>query len=173
MGSGTDIYLVRHAAAVDGEAGLSDDCRYLTAKGRKVFSKVASELKGLGISFDLIVTSPLVRAVQTAEILAGETKYRGEVVAATALGPGGRALDHLLRTAGEMPGSSVAFVGHEPRMGQLAGELLGRGAMPFRKGQVMRIVFSGGVAPGVTGRFKWALMPSGERVDSLKDLEAA
>lgn len=173
MGSSTDIFLVRHAIAVDGGGGLGDEHRYLTGKGRKIFSKIAETLGDQDIRFDLIVTSPLVRAVQTAEILAQGTRYKGDVVAAPAFGPGGRAMEYLLRTAASHQGDKIAFVGHEPRMGQLAGQLLGRTALPFKKGQVMRIDFDERIEPGMTGRFRWALLPSGDRIESLKDLDAA
>jgi len=173
MGSSTDIYLVRHAAAVDAADTAGDEQRYLTPKGRKVFQKTADELHDLGVKFDLIVSSPLVRTIQTAELLATGTRYKGEVIAADALAPGGRTMEFLLRLAAAHRGEKIALVGHEPRMGQLAGQLLGRGSIPFRKGQVMRIDFADELAPGSTGRFKWTLLPSGDRLDSLKDLDAA
>ncbi len=171
MGSSTDIFLVRHGVAIDGNAGLGDEHRYLTAKGRKIFTQLAEELRSEGIRFDLIVASPLVRTVQTAEILAAFTKYKGDVVAATAFAPGGRAMEYLLRTAAAHEGEKIAFVGHEPRMGQLAGQLLDRPPLPFKKGQIMRIDFESRVEPGVAGKFRWALLPSGDRIGSMKDLD--
>jgi len=173
MGSSTDIFLVRHAIATDGGAGLDDEYRYLTSKGRKIFTHLAEELHEQGVKFDLIVSSPLVRTVQTAEILAACTKYKGDVVATTSFAPGGRAMEYLLRTAAAHEGDKIAFVGHEPRMGQLAGQLLDRPPLPFKKGQIMRIDFDKRVEPGMAGKFRWALLPSGDRIDSMKDLDAA
>src|SRR3981189_1223644 len=69
-----EIYLVRHGIAVDGESDGPDAFRPLTGKGRRRFHKTARAFARLGRKLDLILTSPLVRAVQTAEILAGETE---------------------------------------------------------------------------------------------------
>ena len=70
------IYLVRHGIAVDHEdrGNLDDDDRPLTGKGRRRFRRTARAFARLGEPLDFIFTSPLARAVQTAEILAGALK---------------------------------------------------------------------------------------------------
>ena len=65
------LYLVRHGIAVDGGEAMPDGSRGLTDKGRRRFHRTARAFGKLGHKLDLILTSPLVRAVQTAEILAG------------------------------------------------------------------------------------------------------
>src|ERR671929_2162184 len=72
------LYLVRHGIAVEGGDGIPDDFRVLSDKGRRRFQKTARTFGKRGRELDLILTSPLVRAVQTAEILAGATAH-GEV----------------------------------------------------------------------------------------------
>jgi phosphohistidine phosphatase len=65
-----ELYFVRHGIAVERIPGVPDSFRELTGKGRRRFRKTARAFAQLGRSLDLILTSPLVRAVQTAEILA-------------------------------------------------------------------------------------------------------
>src|SRR5437667_6035385 len=68
-----EIYVVRHGIAVPSEAGIPDRFRPLTSKGRRRFRRTARRFARLG-ELDLILTSPLVRAVQTAEILVAAVK---------------------------------------------------------------------------------------------------
>jgi phosphohistidine phosphatase SixA len=74
------LYLVRHAIAEDRTPDHEDDSmRPLTDKGRDKMRRIASGLKSLGVTPDLIVSSPYVRASQTASILAKELKYKEEI----------------------------------------------------------------------------------------------
>src|SRR5262245_37803816 len=84
-----EILLIRHGQAVDEAPGLGDGGRWLTAKGRKVTRKVARWVAKGGRRRPLsICSSPLVRAVQTAEILAAEAGFKGEVRMLAQLAPG-------------------------------------------------------------------------------------
>lgn len=119
------IHIVRHAEAVERTPEIREEHRYLTRRGRRRFRKAAKSLATLGISPDLILTSPLIRAVQTADILAEKLSYKRELTVAAQLAPGFRpeALDELLKLypqAGE-----VALVGHEPDLGLVTQALLG------------------------------------------------
>ncbi|HRI53413.1 MAG TPA: histidine phosphatase family protein, partial [Pseudomonadota bacterium] len=60
------VYLIRHGHAVDESGTISDEQRYLTKKGRKTVREVGRVLKEAGVELDAVLTSPLVRAVQTA-----------------------------------------------------------------------------------------------------------
>ena len=75
MGDNVKLILVRHAAAVERGGGVPEDYRYLTPEGRIYFRKTAGTMAGRGIAPDLILTSPLLRAVQTADILAEAIAY--------------------------------------------------------------------------------------------------
>jgi phosphohistidine phosphatase len=141
MGSPTTVYLVRHAiAAARGEDWPDDDKRPLTARGVTRFKESVSGLSRLDVAVDEIFTSPLVRAKQTAEILAGGLPGKPAVKVLDALSPGhapGSILAQLARTARRR---RIALVGHEPGLGELAAHLIGAGrALEFKKGGVCRI----------------------------------
>ena len=76
------LYLVRHAEAIERSATTPDASRYLTTKGRLSFRKIARRARKAGAVPDVIFTSPLLRSVQTAEILAERLKHKGDVVVA-------------------------------------------------------------------------------------------
>ena len=134
------LYLVRHAEAVERSGTTPDASRYLTTKGRLAFREIARRVRKAGIAPAVIFTSPLLRAVQTAEILAERLKHKGEVVVARELSPGFdlRALRALLAGAGNP--AEAAFVGHEPDLGGIAAALMSvRGGFPLRKGAVVAL----------------------------------
>jgi phosphohistidine phosphatase len=149
------LYLVRHAEAIERSGTTPDASRYLTTKGRLAFRKIARRVRKAGIAPAVIFTSPLLRSVQTAEILAERLKHKGDVVVAKELSPGFdlRALRSLLSGAGNP--MEAAFVGHEPDLGDLAATLL---ALPaggaLRKGAVVAMEVDGSVPKG-TAKFLW------------------
>jgi len=149
------LYLVRHAEAIERSATTPDAARYLTPRGRVAFRKIARRVREAGIAPVVIFTSPLLRAVQTAEILAERLKHGGPVVVAKELSPGfdDRALRSLLADAGNP--AEAAFVGHEPDLGDLAATLLAiRGGFPLRKGAVVALEAEGNARKG-SATFLW------------------
>jgi phosphohistidine phosphatase len=153
-----DLTLVRHAAAEprSGDDAGADAARALTREGRRRFRRVRTGLARLDLSFDRMFHSPLVRAVQTAELL--EPLVTGPVHAEPLLAAApGAAL--LARLKGERP----VLVGHEPWLGELLallvlGDASHGGAFLWKKGGAalltgdptpggMRLV--GFLAPGV------------------------
>lgn len=122
------LYLIRHADAVREELVGSDPERWLSLRGREEARGLARLLREQGVSLDAIVTSPLVRAVQTAELLAGGLDFLGVVAVLPALAPGA----HPRRAAEALPafGSSVAIVGHAPGISALTALLLGIPGFP-------------------------------------------
>jgi phosphohistidine phosphatase len=135
------LYLVRHAIAAErGPAWPDDDRRPLTHRGIARMREIAAGLRALGVRPAVVATSPLERASQTASLLAAGLKPAPEVVVVPALSPGhapaqvAEALGRLDRV------SSLAVVGHEPDLGELAAWLTGaRVPPPFRKGGVCRL----------------------------------
>jgi len=150
------LYLVRHAEAIERSATTPDGSRYLTTKGRVSFRKIARRVRKAGAIPDVIFTSPLLRAVQTAEILAERLKHKGEVVVAREISPGFdlRALRALLAGAGNP--MEAAFVGHEPDLGGIAAALMSvpPGGFPLRKGAVVALEADKGLPKG-TAKLLW------------------
>jgi phosphohistidine phosphatase len=108
----TRILLVRHGDAAPGEGGIRDDLRPLLPKGRRQVRELARGLKKSGLRFDALRHSPLLRAVETAELL---TKL---VDGSTCVDP------RLADTPGpelvqSLSGSSLVLVGHQPYLGEL------------------------------------------------------
>lgn len=119
------LYLIRHSNAVDpGTPGYEDDsARPLTEKGRDKMKEIAFALKALELKPDLIVSSPYVRARETAEILAKVLKYRQELSFNDALVPSGSA-DQIIGEINEKYSvDELVLVGHEPCLGSLVGAL--------------------------------------------------
>jgi phosphohistidine phosphatase len=154
------IYVVRHGlAAEQGPEFPNDDERPLTDEGMDRFRVQVTGLRELGVSLDRVLTSPLVRAVQTAEILAAGTGCASPLVAVDALRPGGR-YDALLAALGRLgEDRSVALVGHMPSIGELAARLIGaRAPLAFKKGAVC-CVEADGLPPAGPGQLRWFMPP--------------
>jgi phosphohistidine phosphatase len=142
------VYLVRHAEAVPEDHAIRDDDRWLTARGREAARGLARLLREQHVEPDAVLSSPLPRAMQTAELLADGLDYLGVVEALPQLRPGA----HPRKAAEELAtrGMSVVVVGHEPQISSLAAFLLGQPAfLPFRTAQACAIVDG---APSFTAR---------------------
>jgi phosphohistidine phosphatase len=156
----TELYLIRHGIAEQrGEAWPDDAKRPLTEDGMSTLRKAARALERIGVVLDVIVTSPLVRTRQTAEIIAGGLDPHPHIVTAESLGPGGTVAAVLSDLEKQAKRSRIALVGHEPGIGELAARLIGsRHPIPFKKGGVCRIDVEG-LPPAGPGDLRWFLTP--------------
>lgn len=115
----------------------------------------ASALNALGVSFDQILTSPLVRTRQTADVIAEAMSAKAPVATLDALAPSGtpaQVIEELGRYARRQ---KIALVGHEPNIGELAAKLLGlRTAVEFKKGAICRIDVET-LPPARSGHLRW------------------
>jgi phosphohistidine phosphatase len=152
------LLLVRHAIAVpSGTPGIADEERPLTNRGRKRFRKAARGLARIVPRPDLLLTSPLPRALETAEIAAGAW---GEVTPTTEpLLAGGPVADVIAAVLARGENGVVALVGHEPGISKLLAHLVGAAAerLPFKKGGAALVAMDDG-SPG-RGRLVWFLPP--------------
>lgn len=156
MSDSYSLYIVRHAVAeARGDAYPDDDLRPLSAKGIAKFEKVARSLADFGLSVDRILSSPLVRARQTADILAQRLRNHPDVVETKALAPGGTYRDLTVELESCTKLSSIALVGHEPSIGELAARLIGlRTPIEFKKGAVCRVDVDT-LPPAGPGQLRW------------------
>lgn len=174
------IYIVRHAIAVDrGSPGIALDAeRALTPKGIEKMVRHVTALVKLGVTVDEIWTSPLVRAVQTAELLAEGLSLPDPDASSDArdapgatggvpvrevddLAPGGDPAALCEQIVREGPFTGLALVGHEPDLGELATWLLTGtpfGALRFKKGGVACIEVDTPGSP-LRGELRWLLTP--------------
>ncbi|MDZ8051455.1 MAG: phosphohistidine phosphatase SixA [Aulosira sp. ZfuVER01] len=121
-----ELYLIRHGIAQERSAEIKDEERSLTKEGRQKTKKVAQRLVKLDLNFDLIVTSPLVRARQTAEILI-EAGLSPKMEESHYLAPDGNIQSWLkdwLEPRNYAQNTQIALVGHEPDLSQWAEILL-------------------------------------------------
>jgi phosphohistidine phosphatase len=153
------IYIIRHAQAEDvGEGNWKEDSqRRLTAEGTKRFSKLVTELRERGFHPRQIATSPLVRCVQTAEILRQQLQD-ATLTQFDALAPGS-SLEPMLRWTAQQKGD-VAWVGHAPDVGEMTAALIGQteSQIHFSKGAVAAIEFEVTPAPAA-GSLAWLVTP--------------
>lgn len=158
-----EICLVRHAIAVERGTHYEDDFkRPLTPLGRARMEEAAAGLQRL-FTPQVVLTSPLVRAVETAEILR-KTYKLGKSRECEALATGDH--DAVLATLGETDAGSVALVGHEPwTSGLLSYLLTGQAdgmAAVFKKGAAALVRSTADPAPGSCW-LEWLIQPGALR----------
>jgi len=158
MAGSYELYLIRHAVAEErGEAWPDDAKRPLSDAGASRMRKAARGLARLGVTFDVILTSPLVRTRQTAEIVAAAFDIRPPIVAVESLTPDGSPPDLFADLEKQTRRRRIALVGHEPGIGELAARLAGsRHSIAFKKGAVCRIEVDD-LQQSYPGNLRWFL----------------
>jgi phosphohistidine phosphatase len=122
-----NLFILRHGLAVEpGTAGFAKDSdRPLTAKGERKLWKIADAMEDLEISFDCILSSPYLRARQTAEIVAEALDLKKKLEFCEALTPGGNPTRLLEAINARKPApENLLLVGHEPYLSELISLLL-------------------------------------------------
>ncbi|MGF1492414.1 MAG: phosphohistidine phosphatase SixA [Microcoleaceae cyanobacterium] len=135
------LYLIRHGIADEPELHRTDEERALTKEGDRKTRKVAQKLLDMGVSFDLILTSPLVRARQTAEILQA-TGLGKQLEESEILAPAGQITQWLdwYYSSESNQQKTIALVGHQPNLGNWAEILVwgeARGVLVVKKAGVI------------------------------------
>ncbi|WP_437765544.1 phosphohistidine phosphatase SixA [Sorangium sp. So ce281] len=142
-----EILIIRHGHAVDDAPDLGDAGRWLTGKGRKLTRRVAKWLaKQEDRCPGVIWTSPLVRAVQTAEIVADAARLTDEVSVVAELSPSRDTAEILRRLSQHQGAQPLALVGHEPSLSALVTSLLGDGGwagLSLKKSGVVAVSWDG------------------------------
>lgn len=160
-----NLLVIRHAIAEDPEAfartGRPDDERPLTDEGRKKMRQAARGLRTVVPEIDLLASSPLVRARETAAIVSDA--YDGLAVSTTpALEPGRPPEEMAAWLAGRRPAGTVAVVGHEPALSTMVSWFLTGAAHPvleLKKGAACLLEFAGKASPA-GALLRWALAPA-------------
>lgn len=157
-----NIYIIRHAIAIDeGTEGFEDSERPLTDNGRKKMRQIARGLRALGVGVDLIISSPYVRARETADVLADVLRMKQKAAISENLLPLGDP-DLLISEINEKYSvDSIAIVGHEPNLSTLTGLLISENAkvsMTYKKGGVCKLT-TDDLHHSRTATLEWLLTP--------------
>jgi len=153
------VYLLRHGIAEDERPGVGDSDRSLTLDGRRKLRHVLKSVAEAGSRPSLILTSPLKRAVQTAEIAGSVLGYSGEIVRTKTLVPGGSQEKVWEEIRVHRAEEGIMLVGHNPLFDALGPYLLGTPSlqMDFKKGAILRVdIETFGVQP--RGILRWYLI---------------
>jgi phosphohistidine phosphatase len=161
------LYIVRHASAAQaGPPGAEgdDSQRPLTSKGRAKMYRIAQGLRQLTATIDLILSSPYLRATQTARILAKTYELGKEhVVLTDNLTPGASAQDLINEINGRHAGvGNLALVGHQPSLSRLAALLVAGdpgASIELKKGGVCRLSIET-LRTGRCATLDWLLTPA-------------
>ena len=155
-----ELYIVRHDIAEErGDAWPDDTKRPLTEEGMHRMRRAARSLARIGVCVDVVLTSPLVRTRQTAELFAAAFSPHPAVVNLDALGPDGSASAIIAELDKYSKKKRIAMVGHEPGVGDLASRLAGmKQPMEFKKGAICRIDFEV-FPPKGRGQLRWFVTP--------------
>ena len=154
------LYLVRHAVAAErGDKWPDDTKRPLTNKGMAKMRLAIRGLDELRVRPALVLTSPLVRAHQTAELLVDGLDSLPDLEVTDALSPGRPPSQVAEVLGGYQKLKEIALVGHEPDLGELAAWLIGaREPLLFKKGGACRIDVAS-LPPGRNGHLIWFATP--------------
>jgi phosphohistidine phosphatase len=154
-----NLYILRHAEAEDEAESGGDEARPLTARGRERSRAAAGGLRALGLRFDAILSSPLLRASQTAEVVAEEYANNPPPQVLPALTPDVSPREALASLGPFARHDNVLVVGHEPQLGKLVGLLLTSGGavtIRLKKGACVALGLPEAIEPGAA-ELRWML----------------
>lgn len=153
------VYLIRHGESENKSYSGKDFDRRLTENGIVILRSAAEQWKPVIRSIDLIISSPLIRAVESANIIRDVFKVESEVIKDSRMSPGGHTLN-LIDIALEHDKEAIAFVGHQPDCSEHISLLtsMGGSSVNFGTGTIAGINFSGRIR--LTGGVLEFLIPS-------------
>jgi len=152
------LYFLRHGLSGSREEWKGDDAlRPLTKEGMKSMVKQAETLADLGLNLDLIITSPLARAFQTADIIADRLKKGDKLLQDERLGPGFSSDDLAKVLNDNAEAQNIMLVGHEPDFSLTISALTGGGRMLLKKGGLARVDVTS--TEPLQGELVWLLPP--------------
>ena len=135
------VYLLRHGVAAEARAGSADADRALTEEGRRKLRQVLEMARDAGVHPTLMLSSPLKRAIQTAETAQQVLGYKNDILRTKALVPGSSVNQVWDEMRVHRDEASLMLVGHNPLFSELAGYLLGSQdiEIEFKKGAILRV----------------------------------
>ena len=153
------LYFLRHGKAGQGDpSDPTDDARELTDSGAAELRAAAPLWRRLNLRPDVVLSSPLPRALETAELFVEGIHGTHPPVADDRLRPGADWADLAQALAAHRDARRVMFVGHEPDLSMAVAELTGARSVRMRKGGLACVEFPGIPEPGA-GELAWLLDP--------------
>lgn len=153
------LYLFRHGEAEDAPAGKPDSSRALTAKGVERSASVVKMARDGGVSPSLIVSSPYLRAMQTAEVAAKEFGWKGEIVQLASLVPHGTPEGVWSDLRDLRDEAAIVLAGHEPLMANLAAYLLNAPELKVDMKKSAMIHIESAMSAMPRGVLRWMIVP--------------
>lgn len=160
------LHFLRHGRAGQSRPGGDDDARELTAEGIDELRAAAPLWRRLNLRPDVVISSPLPRALQTAELVC--EAIGGSPLVDDRLRPGAHWPEFARTLAAHPEARRVMFVGHEPDLSSAIAELTGAASVRMRKGGLACVEFYGVPEPG-TGEIAWLLDPDLYTTDGGRD----
>lgn len=164
------LYVIRHGIAgksLDNE--LQDEARSLTKKGRDKIKEIAKGMKELAVEFDLVITSPLLRAKESAEIINDYCGSDHPLIVSDLLRPGS-SYEELIKFLNSLKDNeNIAIIGHEPFLSGFSSYCLSKSKNPFltiKKGGALILEMEGAIKPGQC-KLSW-LMDSKQLIECAR-----
>lgn len=161
--SAMNIYFLRHASAGSRKANpAADELRPLDSDGIQQCGVIGRALAAIDVKLDIVISSPLKRAIQTAEVVAREIGYEDRIESSDALLPDAdyRAFEQLLRSQAKK--DEIMVVGHNPTLSEFLSLLISGGAshtaVDLKKGAIAKVPMEGNSSP-----LQWCLTPKAAR----------
>jgi phosphohistidine phosphatase len=151
-----EIYILRHGIAENGAPGHPDSERRLTPAGKEKLRTILACARQAGVKPGVVLSSPYVRAMETADIARQELKLSGAIHESRALTP----MEHPEKVWTEIrvfkDAAQLLVVGHEPLLSGLIAHLIGGGTIDFKKGALARVDVDS-LGPHPHGTLVWLL----------------
>lgn len=154
-----NLYLIRHSIAENISIDKKDFDRELTEEGKFVIKKTSQAWKNYISNVDVVLTSPLMRSIQTAEIISSNLQEKQNVIKDNNLGTGSRTAD-LIDLLNSLEYKNVAVVGHQPDLSQHINNFCGTGSfnLAFPPASLAKIEFENSIKYG-RGRLIYFVPP--------------
>ncbi len=152
-----DLYVLRHAKAERAAPDGDDATRPLAPKGQRDARRIGRWMRDREITFDLVATSSLARAEETATLVLQGAVTPPPLAPWDELEPGGTVDGVLARLAALDTAGAVLVVGHEPLLSALVSASIGGGRIRLAKGALAKV---GGFVPGAGGELVWLVTPA-------------
>lgn len=154
-----NLYLIRHSIAENISIDKKDFDRELTSEGKSVIAKTSQAWKNYIDQLDIVLSSPLTRAVQTAEIISSNLQTNQNLIKDNNLGTGSRTSD-LIELLNSLEYENVAVVGHQPDLSIHVNNFCGTGSfnLVFPPAALAKIEFDNSIKYG-RGRLIYFIPP--------------